>query len=329
VKASVCRPGDLGAGEIEQWRAFQGAAGLETPFLAPEFSQAVGEVFSSARVAVVHDGPDLVGFLPFTSLPFRAASAIGGYLSGIQAFVPSGGEWTFEAVLRAARIELFEFGRLLAHQRPASATAHELEAGAIDLAEGFEAFLAVARQAKFVKEMERKRRRLEREDPELRFEFGTHDLPAVAQLVAWKSDQLVRTGRPDMFARPGVRELLERIASADSPAMTGSVSYLRSGARLLAVDVGIRSATVFAGWRTAYDVAEAPKSPGAVNLLCVLEAAAAAGLQRVDMGAGEETFKSRLANRTLTLLEGYVGRATVGRRVSTRIRRLLRKESEA
>jgi len=194
VRATVCRPADLGAPEIERWHRFQMDAGLESPFLSPEFALAAGEVFASTRVAIVHDGPDLVGFLPFTDLGFRAASALGGYGDTLQAFIHADTEWTFEAILSAARIESFQFGRLLASQRPASASATAMESQVI----GYETFLARAIQSGggFVKRMERQRRRLERDDPELRRrQSGRLDILSFPAPRAQCPPQHVRRGR--------------------------------------------------------------------------------------------------------------------------------------
>ena len=38
---------------------------LASPFLCPEFAVAVGRVRPDARVALLADGPDIVGFFPF------------------------------------------------------------------------------------------------------------------------------------------------------------------------------------------------------------------------------------------------------------------------
>src|ERR1700680_1142449 len=114
MKVSVCRPSELGAPEIAAWHAFQAAGKFDSPFLFPEFARAVGEIFATARVAVVHDGADLVGFLPFTKGPLRTATGICGRFANAQAFVCSAAApWPLEEVVRAAGIDLFEFRALV------------------------------------------------------------------------------------------------------------------------------------------------------------------------------------------------------------------------
>jgi CelD/BcsL family acetyltransferase involved in cellulose biosynthesis len=61
---------------------------------------------------------------------------------------------------------------------------------------------------------------------------------------------------------------------------------------------------VLTHWFPAYDREFARYSPGTILTLRIAEAAAAAGLEHVDLGKGDEPYKARLATRTLTLGEG-------------------------
>ena len=332
MKASVVRPGDLGPAEVELWRGFQAAAELDSPFLAPEFAQAAGEVSPLARVAVVYDGADLVGFLPFAARRFGGAKGIGCIAPGIDmsnscAFIPSGASWTLEEVVRAARIDFFEFALLVADQRPATGAARRLDALSIDLSRGFGDYVASVRQSggKFVKTLMQKRRSEERNDPALRFEYATGDMAVLQTLFEMKSARLRQIGARDLFAHTRARELVERLAVSKSPACAGANSCLRSGERVLAVNLGLRSSTVFGGWFSAYDTGEASRSPGSVCLLSLIEAAAESGLRTFDLGPGDHEYKRRLATAAVDVFAGSVGRPSLGRRSSMRVGRLLAK----
>ena len=317
MNVSVCRPSELGAREIATWHSLQRASGLDNPFLSPEFACDVDAVYPSARVAVVDDGGDIVGFLPFTSGHLRSATGIGGRLANCQAFVCSAAAGLpFGEVVRRAGISVFEFHALV----PPSGAAGDLatrrvDALTIDLTGGFDHYLATARRGggKFVKEIERKRRRLEREHPSaVRFEFATADRSPLACLLRWKSAQYRRSGRPDILSQPLVVELIERLLSRADASLSGCVSSLSVDDQLVAVDVSLRSATVFAGWLTSYDVAMAKWSPGAVSTLELIEAASGAGVRTLDLATGDEMFKQRLANSSIELASGWVGGPSVG-----------------
>lgn len=319
MKVSVCRPSELGASEIAAWHAFQEPGKFDNPFLSPEFARAVGEIFSTARVAVVYDGADLVGFLPFTKGPLRTATGIGGKLAECQAFVcSSAAPWSIEEVVRAAGIDVFEFHRLVPPSgTPTRSSLRRFRVLAIDLTDGFDQYLVTARRVggRFVKEIERRSRRLEREHPDdVRFQFAGHGGLPLECLVRWKSDQYRRTGRLDLdrFSRPGGRELVERLAGSTDAAMSGCVSSLSVGERVVAVAVSLRSATVLHYWLTGYDVAVAPWSPGAVVTLRLIEAAAASGVRTIDLSVGDEVYKQRLANSSIELAIGWVGEPSLG-----------------
>jgi CelD/BcsL family acetyltransferase involved in cellulose biosynthesis len=317
VNVSVCRPSELGAHEIARWHNLQHASRLDNPFLSPEFACDVDAVYPSARVAVVDDGGDIVGFLPFTSGRLRSATGIAGTLANCQAFVCSpAAELPIGEVIRGAGISVFGFHALVPPTGPAGEfSARRVDALTIDLSGGYDQYLATARRAggNFIKEIERKGRRVEREHPgAVRFEFAAADRSSVACLLRWKSAQYRRSGRPDILSQPRVVELVERLVSRTDVSLSGCVSSLSIDDRLIAVDVSLRSAAVFAGWLTSYDVAMAKWSPGAVATLRLIEAAFAAGLRTLDLATGDETFKQRLANSSVELASGWVGVPSVG-----------------
>jgi CelD/BcsL family acetyltransferase involved in cellulose biosynthesis len=307
----------LGESEFAAWHGFQQAGGMESPFLSPEFACDVDMVSKCARVAVVHDGGDLVGFLPFEQGLMRTARGIGGGMANCQAFVCSPrAEVSIGEVLRGAGVNLLSFHALLPTSNGAQwASIRPVDGLTIDLSHGFDDYLAATRRRSghFIKEIERKRRRLDREHPGIvGFEFGTGAASAVVSLVRWKSAQYRRTGRPDPFARRPARELLERLVSRHESALTGCVSVLSVAGQPVAVDLSLRSATALAGWFTGYDVAMSSWSPGGVATLDLIEGASQAGVKTLELGTGDERFKRRLANSSIELQSGWIGRPSVG-----------------
>src|SRR5580692_9903645 len=65
MNVEVIHPNELGPSDLELWRRFQTEdARLASPFLAPEFAQAVGRARQDARVAVIGDG-GIAGYFAF------------------------------------------------------------------------------------------------------------------------------------------------------------------------------------------------------------------------------------------------------------------------
>jgi hypothetical protein len=61
----MARPGELGPDEIAAWYSMQRKTeSLASPFLCLKLAMAVDRFCPNARVAVLADGPDIVGFFP-------------------------------------------------------------------------------------------------------------------------------------------------------------------------------------------------------------------------------------------------------------------------
>jgi CelD/BcsL family acetyltransferase involved in cellulose biosynthesis len=117
-----------------------------------------------------------------------------------------------------------------------------------------------------------------------------------------------------------VRDLLETRA----PGCSGTLSVLSAGGRPVAIHFGLRSAATLACWFPSYDVALAKYSPGLMLHLFMAEAAATAGLRRLDLGKGDDEYKTVLGNQQLTVAEGCVERPSavaVARRLQRAPRR--------
>src|SRR5262245_20480484 len=145
MKISVLRPGDLGPAELTTWRAIQAAhRSLQNPFLAPEFSLAVGEARPGARVAVVEDGGRVVGFFTFERRRGVVGGPVGYGMSDCQGIVLDPRvRLDAKELLRACRLPVFEFDHLLADQALfARYHARTVNSPLIGLTGGYEAYLA-------------------------------------------------------------------------------------------------------------------------------------------------------------------------------------------
>jgi CelD/BcsL family acetyltransferase involved in cellulose biosynthesis len=79
----------------------------------------VGRVRPGARVAVLEEGPEVVGFFPYERGPLRVGRPIGAGLSDCQGLVHTPDlEWDRRELLRGAGLNVWEFDHLLATQRP-------------------------------------------------------------------------------------------------------------------------------------------------------------------------------------------------------------------
>jgi CelD/BcsL family acetyltransferase involved in cellulose biosynthesis len=315
VQISVARPGELGPDEIAAWRSMQRAtASLASPFLCPEFSIAVGNFRTQARVAVLYDGPEIAGFFPFERRG-GVGVPIGAGLNYCQGLVhaPSA-DWDPRELLRACRVAVWRFDNLVPGQRPFERyTFTARPAPLIDLSDGFEVYQKRLRirSPKFCRELARKERRLEREAGELRFVVDSRDISELRKLMAWKADQYHRSRQLNFFDRPWVVGFMDQLFSTRNDHFRGLLSVLYAGETLIAADFGLRCGELLGAWFSAYDLRFGRESPGMIQHLHMAEQAADLGVQVIDMGAGPEPYKETLKSGELYIGAGIVSRGPV------------------
>nr|WP_244291422.1 GNAT family N-acetyltransferase [Streptomyces subrutilus] len=303
--------------DLRLWSALRArTAPVANPFMSPEFSQAVGRVRPGARVAVVRQDGEPAGFFPFERGRWGRGRAIGLGVSDCQgAVLHPDVHVDPHQLLRASRLSVWEFNHLESGQNLFLPFATGRYASpVIDLSGGYTHYenLLRTRSRTFLKSTRAQERRLARRIGPLRFVFDERNPTALRTLVAWKSAQYRRTGRRDRFAQEWINNLVHILAATDTPGCSGLLSALYAGERLVAAHFGLRSRTVLSYWFPAYDRDVAPFSPGLVLHLRIIEAAAAAGIDLLDLGRGDASYKDHLKTRELTVHEGALLRRSPG-----------------
>ena len=293
------------------WTALQSSnPALDSPYFRPEFTRAVAAVRDDVEIAVLSQSGLPAGFFPFQRTHGDRGIPVGGLMSDFQGLICRGDfTWDAAELIRACGLSRWEFDHLLACQKPL-APYHWFGAASqyIDLSRGFAAYEAQRRSAhcEALSTTRRKARKLQREMGPLRLEPQVSSRRVFDQLIAWKSRQYQRTGRPNVLAMGWTVELLERIWSQQEAAFSGMLSALYCGDRLVAAQFGMRSRGVLHAWFPAYDVELAGYSPGLIFWLEMIQAAPALGITRIDLGKGTTQFKTSFASAAVPLAEGAV-----------------------
>jgi CelD/BcsL family acetyltransferase involved in cellulose biosynthesis len=313
----VVRPEELGEGERERWRELRAATDApRNPFMEPEFGIAVARVRPWARVAVLYEGAQPAGFLPYERGALGQGRAIGLGVSDCQgAVLAPGVALETGELLRGCSVSSYAFANLEAGQGlfvPYAAEEHATYV--IDVEKGYETYESVlrTRSPKFLKTTLAKERRLGRRAGAVRFVFDERDPAALRTLTEWKPAQYRRTGRRDRFAREWIARLVSRLAETRAAQCTGTLSVLYAGDRPVAAHFGLRSASVLACWFPAYDPEFAKYSPGLVLHLRMAEAAASEGIGMLDMGRGPAECKDALRTGELAVHEKATTRPGAG-----------------
>ncbi|MFD3675661.1 GNAT family N-acetyltransferase [Streptomyces sp. NPDC058613] len=333
-------PADMSPADLQLWSALRArTAPVANPFMSPGFCRAVGRVRPGARVAVVRQDGEPAGFFPFERGRWGRGRAIGLGVSDCQgAVLHPDVRVDPHQLLRASSLTVWEFNHLESGQDLFLPFATgRFASPVIDLSGGYAHYedLLRAGSRKFLKATLAQDRRLQRRVGPLRFVFDERDPAALRTLMAWKSAQYRRTGRRDRFAQQWINNLVHILAGTRTPDCSGVLSVLYAGERPVAAHFGLRSRTVLSCWFPAYDRDFAPLSPGLVLHLRMIEAAAAAGIDMLDLGRGDAAYKDSLKTRELTVHEGALLRPRPGaalhwlsREPSRAVRRFVRERPQ-
>jgi len=311
VQISVVRPEELGPAEVAAWQDMQRRDPAQgNPFLGPEFAAAVGRFRPDARVAVLSDGPAVIGFFPFEKHRLGVGVPIGAGLTDCQGLVHVAGlEWDARELLRGCGISAFFFDHLAQEQRPFGRWVVATDPSpVIDLTDGFAAYQAKlsTKSPPFLKDRARRGRKMIREAGPLRHVVDSRDPAALRVLMDWKSDQYRRTGRTDRFARPWIVGLINDLFEARGSHFSGRLSVLYAGDTPVAGHFGVRSRHNLAHWFPAYDPAFGKYSPGLIQHVRMIEDTAPTGITLIDMGKGAKRYKETLKTSDLFVCEAAV-----------------------
>src|ERR1051325_8102784 len=177
---------------------------LVSPYFCPEFTQAVAAVREDVEVALIKEGEQIVAFFPYQRGPRGVAAPVGGIFSDFQGLVCAPG-WECDPLemLRACQLIAWDFDHLIASQGFfASFHRHVEVSPQMDLSGGYEVYATERRAAgsEQIKKCGNLMRRIEREVGPLRFVAQAADVAALQQTLAWKSQQYLAGGQPDLFA---------------------------------------------------------------------------------------------------------------------------------
>jgi CelD/BcsL family acetyltransferase involved in cellulose biosynthesis len=91
-----------------------------------------------------------------------------------------------------------------------------------------------------------------------------------------------------------------------TPAFAGMLTALWAGDQLVAATMGIRSRSVLHGWVIAYAPEFRKYSPGLMLILKLAQQCESLGIERIDMGRGDEFFKASFASGFTEVHDGRI-----------------------
>lgn len=311
-RADVVRGNAVPSDVVQRWRAITAEDPLfESPFYSVDFVQAVAQVHPDVRVAVLRQGQEMRGFLPFQFTGrwgrfLGAAERVGGGMSDYFGLIAAPGARLHpKELLRLCRLTSLEFSHLDETQTRLGLHGKQPEVGhRVRLSTGgATAYWAGLRKTdkRFVADSERCLRKLAEAHGPLRFEFMASDIGVeLARLIETKRAQYRRTGVGDPLATGWCEDLLRVLAANDSSDCQGILSTLYSGDTWVASHFGLRNNRVLHYWFPVYNLDMKAFSPGRLLLKAMIEAADAVSIRSIDFGAGDQPAKREFSNENHT-----------------------------
>jgi CelD/BcsL family acetyltransferase involved in cellulose biosynthesis len=313
VHIEVLRPKELSPAMAATWRALQRQGrGWDSPFLSPCWARSVelARGGRGVRVAVVSDGGEPRAFMAATVGQITAAAA-GGPMSDYEGFVGDPGpDFDPAALVRALGVSRYDFSHLPADQAAFAPHARgQIVSWIVDLPDGYDAYAAQRRAAgsSALKELDRKRRKAEREAGEIVFTAASTSRADFDRLIELKREQFRRTNQTDVLAVGWTQRLMEGLFSLERPDFGGGLFTLHIGGRLAAVQFNLIGETTIHAWMIAHDAALERYSPGLLLFQNIFRWMDDQPYNRLDLGYGDYRFKTELSNLQTPLIFGFVG----------------------
>jgi len=304
MNAESLRPDQLTADQIEHWRSLTvRVPGFDSPFLDPEYVLLLGEHRRGVEVGLLSEGGATVGFFPFERISRAVGAPAGNRICDMQGVVTVPGcTWTMADLMRGCRLKALHLERVLAAGLPSqNHRLSPLELKYLDISDGYAAYCSGARRrgSGRIADVQRRRRKIERELGPVRFEWHDTTPEAFASLIKWKRHQRRETHSFDVLQFPWVIDFLDHIRGTQFDNFAGVFGTLYVGDRLAAAHLGMRTSTALSVWFQAYNSEFSRYSPGYILLAEIAAAAADRGIRRIELGAGEEPWKRSFASASL------------------------------
>ena len=319
MKIDVVSAPDLSPANADRWSRLQaGVPRLDSPFLSPLWTTAVararaatGEKPCDIKVAILRtDDGCPVGFLP-VRIRQGVAMPVGAPMCDYQALVGAPGVAVDpRGLLTALGVSRLDFCHMQADDETLARHGRgHTDSWIVEVPDGYAAYEAQRKAAGcgVLKDIDKKRRKAEREVGPAVFTALSDDRVAFDQLVAWKRGQLVATGQTDYFKTPWVMKLVEDLFASREAGFGGALYTLHLGGELAAVHLHLRGVHTIHGWLIAHNPAFERYSPGLMLFQDILKAMHGGGFTHLDLGAGDYRFKRELSNARQTVVFGFFG----------------------
>ena len=301
--------------ELEAWTAIHASdPRYDSPYFHPGFAQAVHRTGHHVSVVVLTDQRGVVeALMPFhrkgsRMLPLGSPGAdFQGPLVAAEAPIDP-------RELLGRGLRSFQFDHLLdVENRFGPWVSVRRVSPFIDTGGGLDEYLSRASKSgrQNMSQARRRTAKAEREIGPIRFDADVVDDKLLDQIITLKRGQYRATGVRDYFDDPRHVALVRELVHTRGASFGGVLSAVYAGDQLLAAHFGIRAGRVLHWWFPVYDPAFAGLAPGWILLRELVTASPELGIDRLDLGRGEDNYKRWAKTGEVTVCEGFVSASSI------------------
>ncbi len=305
----------IGPSEIDDrlrsdWQDIRSSSTIfRSPFFSSSFIEQVARLIPHVEIGVAVQDGRAVAIFPFQRQGRATAKPVGLGINDAHGLIACAGVGPgLREMMEACRINSFPF-----HAAPCEASEiarYQLGTTKSYLADlmvdpqGYEHYLRETRNT--IDKQAQKTRRMIRDLGPLKFEFDCRDPGVLDSLIELKCEQYRRTHTYCILGVPWIQRLLRNMhAEVDAP-VRGVLNALYAGDKLVAMHFGILEGDLLHYWFPVFDAAYGFGSPGTQLFLDVAREARERGVVAIDMGYGEQPYKTKLTNVITEMSYGLV-----------------------
>jgi CelD/BcsL family acetyltransferase involved in cellulose biosynthesis len=292
------------------WDALRGAnPAFRSPFFSWRFIEQVAQLVPSVEIGVARLNGRAVAIFPFQRHRGRTGRPVGVGVNDAHGLIARIGHGpSLREMMRHCGLSSFPF-----HAAPGLSTeVAQFELGRTrsflaDLTidpRGYEYFLRETRNT--IDKQAQKTRRMIRDLGPLRFEFDCQDPRMLDRLIDLKCEQYQRTHTYNILGVPWIQRLLRNFHTQTDSPVRGILNVLFAGEKPVALHFGILEGELLHYWFPVFDPAAGFGSPGTQLFLDVARQARERGIVAIDMGYGEQAYKTKLTNVISEMSYGLV-----------------------
>jgi len=316
IETKIRRVNELTTAETAAWARFTDKNPvLYSPYFKIGYVQILSSLCKDVRVLVIYRDGVILAFLPF-----QAKRHVGGKIGFAR---PAGTPMTdyhgficavdtrFDAleVLKQAGFGAYHFSALVDNCDLLSSHTHSsVPCTVMDISQGAQHWRD-AQNKSYRRHLKNYRRQVRKTDEygARRFEYDVKDQKVFDQLMAWKKEQFIRSGKYDVLSADWTKSLLQILwqRGPDQP-FRADLHAFYIGDELAAVDLGLTDGITFHSWIIAYNSKFHKVAPGIQLLEGLIDASEQLGYKRIDLGEGVDGYKHYYASEEMMVSSGFI-----------------------